>query len=131
MTDQAAVFGRGVSFPPRIGRDGRLAWSEGEANIREAIQIVVRTAAGERLRLPDFGAGLDRLLFEPNTTETRHQIAERIRRALADWEPRVTVQDILVDADPDDPEGAVATVEYRLVATREIARLSMSIALAG
>ena len=48
------------------------------------IQVILRTEPGERLRLRGFGGGLDGLLFEPNTTATRHQIAERIRRAVAD-----------------------------------------------
>jgi phage baseplate assembly protein W len=131
MTDPGAILGRGISFPPRVGADGRVAWSEGEANIREAIQVILRTAPGERLRLGRFGAGLDRLLFEPNTTATRHQLGERIRDAVAEWEPRVTVQSVQVDADPADPESAVATVEYRLVATQAVARLSLSVALGG
>ena len=131
MTDPGAVLGRGISFPPRVGPDGRVAWSAGGANIREAIQIIAKTALGERLRLPDFGAGLDALLFEPNNAATHHQVAELMRRAVEDWEPRVTVQAVQVDPDPSDPEAAVATFEYQLVATRELAQFSMSIALAG
>ena len=77
------VLGRGISFPPRVGADGRVAWSEGEANIREAIRIVLMVDPGERLRRPTFGTGLDRSLFEPNTTATRHDLEERIR-AIAD-----------------------------------------------
>jgi uncharacterized protein len=131
MTGPGAILGRGISFPPRVGADGRMAWSEGEPNVREAIQIILKTAPGERLRLAGFGAGLDGLLFEPNTTATRHQLAERIRGAIAEWEPRVRVQSVRVDADPADPESAVATVVYRLVATQSTAQLSVSVALGG
>lgn len=131
MTAPGALLGRGISFPPRVGPDGRVAWSEGEPNIREAIQVILKTATGERLRLPGFGGDLDRFLFEPNTTATRHQLAERIRRAIADWEPRVAVQSVTVDGDPSDAESAVATVEYQLVATQALTRLSVSIALGG
>jgi phage baseplate assembly protein W len=131
MSDAGAILGRGISFPPRVGADGRLAWSEGEANVREAIQVILRTAPGERLRLAGFGAGLDGLLFEPNTTATRHQIGERIRRAVAEWEPRVTVQSVEVDTAPADPEAAVATVVYRLVATQAVGRVSVAVALGG
>ena len=49
------VFGRGLSFPPRLGRDGGFAWSEGPENIREAIRVVLLTEAGERVRRPEFG----------------------------------------------------------------------------
>ena len=83
--DEAALYGRGVAFPLRLTPEGRLAWSEGEANVRESIRILLLTAQGERLRRPDFGAGLERFLFEPNTTVTWRAIEEVIRRQLARW----------------------------------------------
>ncbi len=125
------VLGRGVAFPPHIGADGRWAWSEGEPNIREAIQVIVMTEPGERLQLPDFGGGLGALLFEPNSTATRHQLGERIRGVITDWEPRVTVQSVNVDADPADPEAAVATVTYQLVATQAVATVALPVELRG
>ena len=39
--DTGKLFGRGISFPPRVGPDGRVVWSEGEANVRECIEIVL------------------------------------------------------------------------------------------
>src|SRR6185436_7492051 len=98
----AGLLGRGMSFPPRVGADGRIAWSDGEQNIREAIQVVLKTELNERLRLPEFGAGLGRFLFEPHTTSTRHVLQDRITRALVAWEPRITVEQVEVEEDPDD-----------------------------
>jgi phage baseplate assembly protein W len=129
MTAAGRILGRGISFPPRIGADGRMVWSAGEQNIRESIQVVLKTELNERLRLPEFGAGLGRFLFEPNTTATRHVLQDRIARALAAWEPRITVEAVDVAEDPRDPESAVATVEYRLVATQARERLTLSVAL--
>jgi phage baseplate assembly protein W len=128
-TSAGAILGRGISFPPRVGGDGRIAWSEGEQNIREAIQIVLKTELNERLRLAEFGAGLGRFLFEPNTTATRHVLQDRIARALAAWEPRIVVEAVDVEEDPDDPETAIATIEYRLVATQARERVTLSIPL--
>src|SRR5215210_7574347 len=113
--DAGRILGRGISFPPRVGSDGRISWSAGEDNIRDAIRVILGTDRNERLRLPDFGAGLGHYLFEPNTVATRHQIQERIVRALAAWEPRISVESVDVDPDPADAEGAVATITYRLV----------------
>ena len=125
------LFGRGIGFPPRVGADGRLAWSEGERNVRESIRIILLTDERERLRQPDFGGGLTRFLFEPNTATTRQLIRDRIQRALAEWEARIRVESVTVDPDPDDAEGAVATITYRLVATRALERVSLNVALAG
>jgi uncharacterized protein len=129
--DAGLVLGRGISFPPRVGADGRVAWSKGEQNVREAVEVVLKTELRERLRLPDFGGGLGRFLFEPNTTTTRHQIKDRIVKALALWEPRINVESVDVDADAADPEAAVATIVYRLVATQAQERVSLSVLLAG
>ena len=131
MTDVGQILGRGIAFPPRVGSDGRVAFSEGEPNIREGIEIVLRTNQRERLRLPDFGAGLERFLFEPNTTATRRQIEDRVAKSLKSWEPRIVVQSITVDEDPDDPQAAIATINYRLIATQSSERVSVSMALAG
>jgi Bacteriophage baseplate protein W len=129
-THAGALFGRGIAFPPRL-TEGRLAWSEGETNVRESIRIILLTDERERLRLPEFGGGLSRCLFEPNTASTRQMIRDRIERALAEWEPRIRVQSVTVDPDSKDPEAAIATITYRLVATRALERVTLSVALTG
>jgi phage baseplate assembly protein W len=130
-TDPGALFGRGIGFPPRVGADGRVAWSAGADNVRESIRIILLTDERERLRLPEFGGGLSGLLFEPNTATTRQVIRDRIQRALAEWEPRIRVESVTVDEDPADGEAAIATITYRLVATRALERISLGITLAA
>ena len=125
------ILGRGISFPPRVDPSGRLAWSEGEDNIRDAIHVILGTDRNERLRLPEFGAGLARYLFEPNTVVTRSQIQDRILKALTAWEPRIAIESVDVEADPDDPEAATATISYKLVATQVRQRITVAVALAA
>ena len=120
-----------MSFPPRIGPDGRVAWSEGEVNVREAIRIILLTERHERLRLPEFGGSLTHFLFEPNTVTTRHLIRDRINTELEKWEPRIRVESVNVDQDAEDRQGAVATITYKLVATGVRERVSLNVTLAG
>jgi hypothetical protein len=115
--DAGQLYGQGIAFPPHVGPDGRIAWSDGERNVREAIEIVLRTEPRERLNLPTFGGGLRQFLFEPNTVTTRFQIQDRITRALEEWEPRIKVNNVDVEEDPRDPQSALATIHYELVAT--------------
>ena len=129
--DAGKVFGRGISFPPRIGADGRMVWSEGERNVREAIEVILMTNPLERVTLPQFGGGLGPLLFEPNTVTTRQLIRDRMTKALAQWEPRIVVESIAVEADPNDPQGAIATVTYKLRATQTRERVSVNVTLVG
>ena len=123
------IFGRGISFPPRVGPDGRVAWSEGEVNVRESIRVILMTEQPERLRTPKFGGSLGRFLFEPNTVSTRRSIQERITRELAQWEPRIRVESVNVDPDPSDPQAAIATITYKLVATQAVERVSVGVSL--
>ena len=125
----AQIFGRGMSFPPRVGADGRVAWSEGETNVRESIRVILMTEQTERLRAPDFGGSLGRFLFEPNTVSTRRSIQDRITKELAQWEPRIGVESVNVEEDKNDPTAAIATITYKLIATQTVERVSLSVTL--
>jgi phage baseplate assembly protein W len=127
--DAGRLFGRGMAFPPRVV-NGRVPFSEGEQNVREAIRIVLLTDQRERVRLPQFGGTLRQFLFEPNTVATRQRIHNQIELALARWEPRIAVQSVAVEADAADPQAAIATITYRLVATQTLERVSLAVALA-
>lgn len=129
--DAGKLFGRGISFPPRVGVDGRVAWSEGETNVRESIRIILLTELQERLLLPDFGGGLGIFLFEPNTITTRLLIQDRVVKALAQWEPRIIAQQVDVMPDPVDQQAAIVTITYKLVATQVQERVSLNVTLAS
>jgi uncharacterized protein len=129
--DTGQILGRGISFPPRVGADGRVAWSEGDENVRESVEVILKTELRERLRLPEFGGGLGGVLFEPNTTTTRRQVQDRIVKSLAVWEPRINVETVTVEPDEQDPQLAVATIVYRLIATQAQERVSLSLLLAA
>ena len=134
MTDQATTFGRGVSFPPRVDADGRVATSAGPDNVRQSIRIILMTERQERLMLPRFGGGLRSFLFKPNTAAVRQLMAERAERTLARWEPRIKVESVTVQPDPrraDDQRAAVMVIEYRLVATGASDRLNVTLQFAG
>jgi phage baseplate assembly protein W len=129
--DAGKLLGRGVSFPPRLGTDGRWAWSEGEVNVREAVRVILMTDLRERMMLPEFGGSLGEFLFEPNNVTTQHMIADRIAKALAAWEPRLRVESVAVEPDPDDIQAAIATIIYKLVATQARERVSVTVTLTG
>ena len=131
MMNAGSVLGRGIAFPPSLGPDGRWAWSEGEANVRQSVRVILLTNLQERLLLPNFGGSLSQFLFEPNTVATRHEIGDRIARALKAWEARLHVESVVVNEDPNDPQAAFATVTYTLVATQVQERVSLSVTVAG
>jgi uncharacterized protein len=129
MPDLPSLYGESMSFPPRLGTDGSMLWSSGELNVREAICIILRTRPGERIMRNDFGCGLDRYLFEPNSIATLRLIQEEVKLSIQRWEPRVTLNDIVVAVNPTDARAVDIIIYYTLVATQTPERLSMTIAL--
>jgi phage baseplate assembly protein W len=129
LDQQAATYGRGVAFPVALAPTSRVALSAGPENIATALRVILATEPGERLMLPAFGAGLRRFLFEPNIPATHRQIEDAVRRAVARWEPRVTLDAISVTAAREDPAAARIDLHYRLVATGTAAELNVSVAV--
>ncbi|HLT19396.1 MAG TPA: GPW/gp25 family protein [Thermomicrobiales bacterium] len=125
------LLGQGLSFPPRVDASGRLALSADEDNVRESIRLILLTEPGERVMREEFGCGLRRFLFEPNTVRTRELIRERVARAITLWEPRVVVEDVSVEADRDDPRLLAITIRFRLIATQALGRVGLTIQLEG
>lgn len=125
------LLGKGMSFPPRVSADGRIAWSADEDNVRKSVRVILLTEPGERLMREEFGCGLRRFLFEPNTATTRELIRDRVTAAITRWEARVTVDDVVVSATSDDARLVEILVLFRLVATQAPGRLSLTLQLEG
>lgn len=85
----ADFLGRGWAFPIRLDQQGDIALAGGEDDIRQAILIILGTTPGERVMRPDFGAGLQALVFEPLNTATKALVKHRVEEALLVWEPRI------------------------------------------
>jgi phage baseplate assembly protein W len=131
MTGLAALYGQGISFPPRVGPDGAMVRSVGELNVRESICTILRTRPGERVERPGFGCGLDRYLFEPNTVATLRLISEDVQRALTRWEPRIRLDDVTATIHPGDGRAVDVTITYTLIATGVRERLPMTLRADG
>lgn len=114
--DPRAHLGRGWAFPVTI-RGGRLHYVEFEADIDEAIEMVLRTVQGERVMLPAFGSGVRRMVFEPNSAPTHRTIERLVRQALLDWEPRIDVEGVRAAPDPDEEHVVQVDLDYRIRAT--------------
>ena len=111
-----AFLGIGWRFPVKpVG--GRLQFAKYEDDVEQAIQIILLSERGERPMLPEFGGGLRRYLFEPNSPATRHDIEHTVRDALVDWEPRITVERVEVTSDTEQPNLLLIHVDYVVRAT--------------
>jgi phage baseplate assembly protein W len=109
-------LGVGWAFPPKPSAGG-LRYARYEEDIEQAIQIILLTARGERVMLPEFGAGLRDFVFEPNSEATRARIEEVVRKALVDWEPRIDLERVEVTPGDAGPNVVLIHVDYVVRAT--------------
>ena len=68
-----------VDFAYHFDSRGRTAAIDYGAHIRDLIEQVLFTAPGERVNRPDFGSGLLRLVFAPNSDQlaaTTHYLVQ-------------------------------------------------------
>jgi phage baseplate assembly protein W len=118
--DDRGFLGRGWSFPPTFDRAvGGVRMLEHEADIASSLHILLSTARGERVMVPQFGCNLDELIFENLDTRMRTLMADKVEAAILYHEPRVQLEHVRVAEDPDDTiEGRVLIdVGYRVKAT--------------
>ena len=78
------------------GRDMKVAYDLNA--IRNSIVNLFNTLPGERLLLPDYGCDLRQFIFEPITDSNARFIGRTITRAIEQWEPRVTLVSMNIDA---------------------------------
>jgi Phage baseplate assembly protein W len=115
MTQSApgkAFLGMGWWFPP-AGDESGIELASYEEDIRQSVRIILGTSPGERVMRPDFGAGLNALVFEPMSATTVALVKQTVERALVEWEPRIDQVTVAVTTDP--PSGRLdIEVRYRV-----------------
>jgi len=118
-------LGRGWAFPVAIDPiNGRLALAEYEADIRQAIEIILGTAPGERVMRPDFGCGVHDLAFEALDTTTITRIETAVREALARYEARIEVLAVDVGGGDRLRGEVIVELEYRVRRTNQTGNLT-------
>ena len=111
-----AFLGVGWAFPLAAAAVGDVHLAAAEEDIRQSVRIILGTAPGERVMRPDFGAGLQALVFEPISATLVALVKHRVEEALITWEPRIDT--ITVDVAADGPRGRLLiTINYRVRAT--------------
>jgi phage baseplate assembly protein W len=116
---------------PLPDEHGRLSWPSLEDSVRELIRVVLSTRPGEQLMRPDFGAGLELLLHEPNTLATRRRIRDRIQEAIARWERRVLLDRVDVRDLAGEPSQVRVEIGYRLARSGAPATVALTVQLEG
>jgi phage baseplate assembly protein W len=101
-------------------------------SVRQNLKMLLLTIPGERIMNPDFGVGLQKLLFENDTKDTRGRIHDRIRSQVAKYMPFIKVRDSILPDYGSVPPGQVNTlfieIEYYIepLSAEDILKISLS-----
>jgi hypothetical protein len=109
-------LGRGWSFPIAIDR-GRILEVSEDDKVRQAIEIILRTAPGERMARPGFGCGIHDLVFESISDDMLGRVITSVTAALAAWEPRIDVLEVSSLQDTEHPNRILIEIDYRVRST--------------
>jgi hypothetical protein len=116
----------GWDFPVKVQAGGenvgKIRLAEYEESVRQAIWIILGTAKGERAMRPGFGCGIYDLVFEINSASTAGRVAQSVRDALLEFEPRIDVRDIQVRSQ-DGGESLLISIDYEVRATNNVFNL--------
>ncbi len=118
MYDQKLPDVTYLRFPFRIGAKGAET-SDRIAHIREQIEQILFTTPGERVFRPEFGAGVQRLVFEPNDAGLATLLTRRLQGSLQpalQGEVNPKSLTVTVGADPDAQERLIVEITYSLAA---------------
>lgn len=97
------------------------------AAVKQSVKTILQTNYGERPFQPRFGADLRSKIFDNYTVdENEFFIADAVKDAIRDFEPRAKVLNVIVSEQPDRNFLGV-TVEFQVVDTEEIVSLETSI----
>jgi phage baseplate assembly protein W len=115
----ASFLGRGLAWPMGVDHTGALRVTDGLQDLDRSICVVLSTAPGERVMRPQFGCRIWELLFEPVTPTLYGLMTQAVRDALAQWEPRITVETVDVEQDNYDHSMVRINVSYVVRATND------------
>ena len=74
-----------IAFPFQIDGSGRTATTDDDTHIRDMIEQLLFTRPGERVNRPNFGSGLQQLVFNPNSAELASALQFSLQAALQQW----------------------------------------------
>ena len=118
-TINKSFLGTGWSFPPEFNTTaGVVLLRENEEDIAESLKIILTTIPGERILRPGFGCNLRDYLFEPLDVTLKTHLRDLIERALILHEPRIDVNNVLLQESVNPLEGqTLIEVDYTIRGT--------------
>jgi len=123
LTDQ-----RFLDYPYAVSGDGTPATTLAEDHLRDLILQVLFTNPGERVNLPEFGVGIQRLVFAPNSDALRSSVQFLVSTNLRRWlGERITVDQVNVTSEPGAEEVVTIEIIFTIKQTLQRSRVEVQV----
>ena len=112
-------LGVGWAFPVDVDPTGKIALARHERDIEQAIQMILLTPKGQRVRRFEFGCQSHDLMFAPIDATTMGLASYYVEEALRMWEPRIVVTGVDVRGDEANDGRLLIDISYEIKATHD------------
>lgn len=103
----------GWAFPVEVDEaTGRVKLVEDDGCVRQDIRLIVQTDRGERKMRPNFGAGLNRFLFQNVDLVLVNRMSEALAQSIQLWEEHVIGVNVGVTQVPENNTQVRVNIEY-------------------
>jgi phage baseplate assembly protein W len=117
---------RYLAYPFSVAGSGIPATTTADYHLRDLILQVLFTNPGERVNLPEFGVGMQRLVFEPSSDTMRTSVQFLVTTNLQRWlGDRIDIEQVLVTSEPGLEETVTIEIVYVIKTTRERQQLQV------
>jgi phage baseplate assembly protein W len=111
-------LGKGWNFPPEFRLNGaEVVMVGGEDDIVQSLRIILSTQLKERTMFPEFGSGLQYFMFAEKDESMVTDVRNVISTAILDHEPRIEMDSLEVEEDPDELGLLLLSIRYTVRAT--------------
>ena len=99
-TEEYNDYAVGITLPIQIGNTAFNQSFTTKEQVESNLKNLLFTKKGERIMQPEFGCGLQELLFQPNDSDLEEQIEDTITEAVSFWLPYIRINGIDIQSDP-------------------------------
>jgi len=126
--DQTYLF-QGIAGPLLFNSTGNIGLARDQSLLGEELIDLLLTLWQEVFMEPEDGMGLDQFLNEPNDLDTYTVVATYLRDRMNNLEDRVTVKDLIMRPDSNNPSTMLVLVLWAINGSGDNATYTLASAL--
>jgi len=129
-TQEFDSYAYGITLPIKKGNTGYFeqaftSFEQSKANLKN----LLLTAKGERIMQPEFGTGLQSLLFEPMDDTFEYRLQDVITQTVSYWLPYINIEEIDVEMTDAMKDNHIArmTIQFTVGNTIETQEITFTV----